>query len=344
MRLFYPFIFTIVYCFPQYPNPNQLTENMYPGSSSRQGAWSNIDLQGSIMPASDSIQVYSQQWSMPFPSKFNPIKPSSENSGSTALSASTLDNHSGTQLVNAGDSFLAHESISSQPDTTSADNLHSDVDPINTPVDFSGAFPYNVASHVTGGGSKSPANSASSEAQDTERSQDSSIHPFGLLNPPHLAQNEQVAPIESGDIANVDSNNPTSSGQSADQALIEGDSPLPAIPFSDIIHDIFKAPSFDTPRDLRDIDKAPGQQPLHDPEERVANPQRPDCEDGTYAMCCSLGPPRLARTTPAAQVVHRKRMCEHCMLLLYRLLSSPNTHFRLVLRTPISAPPVSLNL
>lgn len=344
MRLFYPFIFTIVYCFPQYPNPNQLTENMNPGSSSRQGAWPNPDLQGRIMPASDSIRLYSQQWLMPFPSKFNPINPSSENSGSTALSASTLDNPSGTQLFNAGDSFLARESISSQPDTTSADNLHSDVDPINTPVDFSDAFPYNVASHVTGGGPKSPPNSASSEAQDIERPQDSSIPPFGLLTPPHLAQNEQVAPIESGDIANEDSNNPTSSGQSADQALIDGDSPLPAIPFSDIIHDIFKAPSFDTPRDLRDIDKAPGQQPLHDPEERVANPQRPDCEDGTYAMCCSLGPPRLARATPAAQVVHRKRMCEICMLLLYRLLSSATAPFRLVLRTPISAPPVSLNL
>lgn len=315
MRLFYPFMFTIVYCFPQYPNPNQLTENMYPGSSSSQGAWSNPDLQGSIMPASDSIQIYSQQWLMSFPSK------SSESSGSTALSASIVDNPSGTQLINAGDSFLAHASISSQEDTTSADNLHSDVDPINTSVDFSGSFPYNVASHGTGGGS------ASSEAQDTERPQDSSIPTFGHLTPPHLAQNEQVASIESGDIANVDLNNPTSSGQSPDQALIDGDSPLPAIPFSDMIHDIFKAPSFDTPRELRDIDKAPGQQPLYDPEERVADPQRPDCEDGTYAMCCSLGPPRMARATPAAQVVHRKRMCEICMLLLYRLLSFPHYSF-----------------
>lgn len=303
---------------------------MYPGSPSSQDAWSNPDLQSSTMPASDSIQMYSQQWSMPFPSKINPVNPSSENSGSTALSASTVDNPFGTQLVNAGDSFLAHASISSQPDTTSADNLHPDDDPINTSVDFSGAFPYNAASDGTSGGTNSPPNTASSEAQDTERPQDSSIPPFGHLRPLHLAQNGQAGSIESGNIASVDSNNPTSS---ADQALIDGDSPLPPIPFSDIIHDIFKAPIFDTPRDLPDIDKTPGQQPVYDPEERVANPQRPDCEDGTYAMCCSLGPPRIARSTPAAQVVHRKRMCDICMLCLYRLLSSPTTHFRLISRT-----------
>lgn len=193
MRLFHPFIFTIVYCFPQYPNPNQLTENMYPGSSSSQSAWSNPDSQGSIIPASDSIQMYSQQWSMPFPSKINPVNPLSENSGSTALSASTLDNPFGTQLVNAGDSFLAHASISSQSDTTLADNLHPYVDPIRTPVDFSGAFPYNAASDGTSGGSKSPPNTASSEAQDTERPQDSSVPPFGHLSPLQLAQNGQVA-------------------------------------------------------------------------------------------------------------------------------------------------------
>lgn len=314
MRPFYPFIFTIVYCFPQYPNPSQLTENMYPGSLSSQSAWSNLDLEGSTMPASDSMQMYSQQWKMPFPIKINPLNPLSEDSGRTAPSVSTLDNPFRTQPVNAGDSFLAHAPISSQPDTTSADNLHPDVDTINSHVDFSDAFPYNVASDGTGG------------------------------RPPHLTQNEQVASTESGNRANMDSNDPTSSRQSADQALIGGDSPLPVIPFSDIIHDIFNAPNFDTPRELRDIDKAPGQQPLYDPEERVANPQRPDCEDGTYAMCCSLGPPRMAKSTPAAQVVHRKRMCSICMLLPYRLLSYTTTHFRLILHTLISAPPISLNL
>lgn len=314
-RYYYPFIFTIVYCFPQYPNPNQQTENMYPGSLSSQGAWSNPDLQGSIMPASDSIQMYSQQWKLPFSSKINSLNPSSENSGRTALYASAaLDNPFGTPPLNAGDSFLANAPISSQPDTTSANNLHPDVDPVNTPINLSDALPYNIASDGTGGG------------------------------PPHLAQNEQVASTESGNNANVDSNNPTSSRQSADQALIDGDSPLPAIPFSDIIHNIINAPNFDTPRDLPDIEKAPGQEPLYDPEERVANPQRPDCEDGTYAMCCSLGPPRMARSTPAAQVVHRKRMCNICMLLLYRLLSSPTTHFRPILHTLISAPPIAFNL
>lgn len=314
MRHFYPFIFTIVYCFPQYPNSNQLTDDMYPGSFSSQGAWSNLDLEGSTMPASDSIQMYSQQWNMPFPSKIKPLNPLSENSGRTALSPSTLDNPFGTQPVKAGDSFFAHAPITSQPDTTSADNLHPDFDTINSAFDFSDAFPYNVASDGTGAG------------------------------PPHLAQNKQVASTKSGNRANVDSSDATSSIQNADQALIDGDSPLPAIPFSDMIHDIFNAPNFDTPRELRDIDKAPGQQPLYDPEERVANPRRPDCEDGTYAMCCSLGPPRMAKSTPATQVVHRRRMCNMCMLLPYRPLSYPTTHFRFILHTPISAPPISLNL
>lgn len=347
MRLFLwgcPFIFTTVYSSPQNTNPNQLAESMYLGSSSSQGAWSDPDLQGSIVPASESIQMYSQQWDMPFPSILNPINHSSENSGSTALSASTLDNHYGTELVNAGSSLLAHAFISPETGTTSADTLHFDVVPINAPVDFAGEFPYNIASPGTGGGSKSPPNYASLKVPDTERPQDSSIPPFSHLTPPNLAQNEQATSIKSGDKANVESNIPTSSGQSADQALIDGDSPLPAIPFSDILHNIFQPPSFDTPGDLRDIDKAPGQQPLHDPEERVADPKKPDCEDGTYAMCCSLGPPRLPSTTPAAQVIHRRRMCEICMLWLNRLLSSLTAHFCLVLCTPTSAPPISLKL
>lgn len=317
MHLFlwaFPFIFTIVYSFPQYTNPNQLTENMYLGSSTSQGAWSNPDLQGSIIPASDSIQMYSQQWDMPFPSKLNPIDSSSEISGSTALSASTLNNHSGTQLVNAGNSFLAHSSIFPETGTTSADTSHPDVNFINTPVDSSDETPYNIAFPGTGEGSKSPPNYASSEVPNTEIPKVSSIPPLSHPTPPNLVQNEQVTSIESGDRANVDSNIPTSSGQSLDQALIDGDSPLPTIPFSNILPDIFQPPSFDTPREIPDIDKTPEQQPLYDPEERVANPKRPDCEHGTYAMCCSLGPPRLARTTPVAQVIHRKRLCEICML------------------------------
>lgn len=335
MRLFLwgcPFIFNIVYSFPQYTSPNQLAGNMYLGSSSSQGAWSNPDSHGSITPASDSIQMYSQQWDMPFPSKFNPINPSSEKSDSTVLSASTLNNPSGTQFVNAGNSFLVHASISPETGTTSADTLRFDVDPINTPVDISDQNPYNIASLGAGGGSKSPLNYAYSEDQVTETPQVLSISPFSHPISPNLAQNDQVTSIESGDRVNVDSSIPTSSGQSAEQALIDGDSPLPALPFSDILNNIFKTPSFDTPRDLRDI---PGQQPLYDPEERVANPQRPDCEDGTYAMCCSLGPPRLPGTTPAAQVIHRKRMCEICMLLLYGLLLFTTAHFSLVLCTPI---------
>ncbi|MCJ1342766.1 hypothetical protein MMC31_000955 [Peltigera leucophlebia] len=250
------------------------------------------------MPESDSTRTNSEQWDLRLPSIFNPTNPSSENSGSTSLSVSTLSNPSGTQLVNGGNDLLAHASIS--PGTMSADTLHLDGDPINTPVDFSGNIPFSIASLGTGGGSKSPPNYSFSEIPDTESPHGSPIPPFSQVTPPILAQNKQATSIESGDRANEDSNILTSNRQSADQALINGDSPLPSIPFSDILYNIFKAPSFDTPGDLREIDKVPGQQPLYDPEERIANPKRPDCEDGTYAMCCSLGP-RLTRTKPVAQ-------------------------------------------
>lgn len=331
----YIFIFTIVSSFPQYSNPNQLAENIYLGSSSRQGAWSNADSQGNIMPESDSIRMNSQQRD----SLFNPTNPSTENPGSTSLPAATSNNPFGTQLVNAGNGFLDHVYVSPETGTTVADNLHLDGDPKDTPVDFSRNIPFIIASPNTGGGSRSPPNYSFSEVPDTESPQDSFIPPLSQATPAILALNNQATPTESGDRANVDSNIPKSSRQSAGQALTDGDSPLPAIPFSDILHNIFKAPSFDTPGDLPDIDKVPGQQPLYDPEERMADPKRPDCEDGTYAMCCSLGPPRLARTTPAAQILHRKRMCQICKSAFHRLLSSPSASFHLVLCDSISIPP-----
>lgn len=316
--------FTIVYSFPQYSNPNQLAENIYQGSSSSQGAWSNVDSQGSNIPESDSTRTNSEQWDLRLPTIFNPTNPSSENSGSTSLSVSTLSNPSGTQLVNGGNDFLAHASIS--PGTMSADTLHLDGDPINTPVDFSGNIPFSIASLGTGGGSKSPPNYSFSEIPDTESPHGSPIPPFSQVTPPIPAQNKQATSIESGDRANEDSNILTSNRQSADQALINGDSPLPSIPFSDILYNIFKAPSFDTPGDSREIDKVPGQQPLYDPEERIANPKRPDCEDGKYAMCCSLGP-RLTRTKPVAQVLLTRRMCQICKLRLTQSQLLPNKLF-----------------
>lgn len=124
------------------------------------------------MPASHSIQMYSQQWDMPLPSKFNPINPSAENYVSMATIPQARS--SSTQEIV---SSPMHLSLHRRQGTTSADNLNSGIDPINTPDDFSGAFPYNIASPGTSGGSKSPPNSASSELP-----QDLSIPSFSHLH------------------------------------------------------------------------------------------------------------------------------------------------------------------
>lgn len=312
-------LFTIVYSFPQYSNPNPLAEMLYLPSSSSQGAYFNADPQGT----SDSIQMNSQQWDMRPPSVFDPTKLSSENPGSSTLSASTLENSSGTQPFNAGNGLFTQAATSPESGTATANTLDLDGDPINETFDFLGNIPFTISSSGIGGGSQSPPEYSSSEASDTKSPHESPISPFSHFTPLILAQNNQATPIKSGDTANAHPSILTPDRHSADQALVDGDSPLPAIPFTDILHDVFTNPSFDTPRDLPEIDKVPGQQPLYDPEERMANPKRPDCEDGTYAMCCSLGPPRLPRTTPAVQVLLTKRMCQICKLVVIESHSPP---------------------
>lgn len=169
----YIFISTIVYSFPQYSNPNQLAENINLGSSSRQGAWSNADSQGNIMPES-----------------------------------ATSNNPFGTQLVNAGNGFLDHVYVSPETGTTVADNLYLDGDPKDTPVDFSRNIPFIIASPNTGAGSRLPPNYSFSEVPDTESPQDSFIPPLSQATPAIMALNNQATPTESGDRANLDSNIP----------------------------------------------------------------------------------------------------------------------------------------
>lgn len=93
-----------------------------------------------------------------------------------------------------------------------------------------------------------------------------------------------------------------------DLALIGDDSPIPSVPLLDILNNAIQGiPSMNDP--VRRIE------PMHSPEERLTKPEKPDCEDGTFAFCCNLGYPDGApmKGVPLAQRVHKRRLCTSCM-------------------------------
>lgn len=101
----------------------------------------------------------------------------------------------------------------------------------------------------------------------------------------------------------------------SDIALIGDDSPIPSVPFLDILNNAIQGiPSMVNPE--RTIE------PMHDPEERLTNPEKPDCEDGTFAFCCNLGYPDgvTMKNVPLAQRVHKRRLCTSCMCTFPRLI------------------------
>lgn len=102
-----------------------------------------------------------------------------------------------------------------------------------------------------------------------------------------------------------------------DLALIGDDSPIPSLPFLDILNNAIQGnPSMNDP--VRTIE------PIHNPEERLTNPAKPDCEDGTFAFCCNLGYPDgvAMKGVPLAQRVHKRRLCTSCMCTFHRLPAS----------------------
>lgn len=91
-------------------------------------------------------------------------------------------------------------------------------------------------------------------------------------------------------------------------ALIGDDSPTPSVPFLDILNNVIQGiPSV--------FDPGKALQPIHDPEERMTDPEKPDCEDGTFPFCCNLGYPDgiTMKGVPLEQRVHKRRLCNSCM-------------------------------
>lgn len=93
-----------------------------------------------------------------------------------------------------------------------------------------------------------------------------------------------------------------------DLALLGDDSPVPHVPFLDILNNVIQGnPSSNDPE--RSIE------PIHNPEERLTNPEKPDCGDGKFAFCCNQGYPDgyIMKNVPLAQRVHKRRLCTRCM-------------------------------
>lgn len=93
-----------------------------------------------------------------------------------------------------------------------------------------------------------------------------------------------------------------------DLALIGDDSPVPSLPFLDILNNVMQGnPSPNDPE--RSIE------PIHNPEERLTNPEKPHCEDGKFPFCCNKGYPDgyTMKNVPLAQRVHKRRLCNRCM-------------------------------
>lgn len=100
-----------------------------------------------------------------------------------------------------------------------------------------------------------------------------------------------------------------------DLALIGDDSPIPSVPFLNILNNVIQGvPSMGDPG--RTIE------PMYDPEERLTHPEKPDCEEGTFAFCCNLGYPDgvTMKGVPLEQRVHKRRLCTSCMCAFPRLI------------------------
>lgn len=129
---------------------------------------------------------------------------------------------------------------------------------------------------------------------------------------------EALRVLDSSNLAQLDRT--VQPGPQTDQALLGDDSPIPSVPFLDMLNNAIQGiPSmFDPGRAL---------QPIHDPEERMTDPEKPDCEDGTFPFCCNLGYPDgvTMKGVPLEQRVHKRRLCTSCMCIFPRLTCSSSS-------------------
>lgn len=185
--------------------------------------------------------------------------------------------------------FNDNPSANNAPDTRGFDSLLTSNDPLGVhdmnAIAFASNSPQTLNSdnHQQQIGESDFSSTAASAADGSEAGR--------LLDSPNLAQLDQT-----------------------DLALIGDDSPIPSVPFLDILNNAIQGiPSMNDP--VRRIE------PMHNPEERLTKPEKPDCEDGTFAFCCNLGYPDgvPVKGVPLAQRVHKRRLCTSCMCTFPRL-------------------------
>lgn len=177
-----------------------------------------------------------------------------------------------------------------EPDTTGFGSLLTSNDPLSVhdgnAVAFASNSPqtFNSGNHQQQIGESDFSSTTASAADGSEAGR--------VLDSPNLAQLDQTNQRD----------------PQLDLALIGDDSPVPSVPLLDILNNAIQGnPSTNDPE--RRIE------PIHDPEERLTKPEKPDCEDGKFAFCCNQGYPDgpTMKGVPLAQRVHKRRLCTRCM-------------------------------
>lgn len=148
----------------------------------------------------------------------------------------------------------------------------------------------------------------SSTSSDTTFSIDSSNHPSPALSPSGEANPETQTDGSSAS----PSPGTLTEGQQQQVALI-GDETGVGFPFNILPALGGDAPAIDLPALLEIFNpKIPQPQyPIrYNDKERLQDPKKPDCDDGTAPFCCSMGPPDPAGY---AKNAHKRRDCRSCM-------------------------------
>lgn len=192
--------------------------------------------------------------------------------------------------------FNDNPSANNAPDTTGFGSLLTSNDPLNVHDVNAVAFASNSPQTLNSDNHQQQI--GESKFSSTTASAADSYEVGRVLDSPNLVQLDQTVQRD----------------PQPDLALIGDDSPIPSVPFLDILNNAIQGnPSMNDP--VRTIE------PIHNAEERLTNPEKPDCEDGTFAFCCNLGYPDgvTMKGVPLAQRVHKRRLCTSCMCTFPRL-------------------------
>lgn len=213
--------------------------------------------------------------------------------GTTAAGGEFLLDNSQSGVL----TFNDNPSANIAPDTTGFGTLLMSIDPLSAHDVNAIAFASNSPQAVNSDNQQQQM--GDSESSPTAASAADSSEAEGVL---HLSKSAQLGETSQRD-------------PQPDLALIGDDSPIPSVPLLNILNNVIQGvPSMVDP--VRTIE------PMHDPEERLTHPEKPDCEEGTFAFCCNLGYPDgvTMKGVPLAQRVHKRRLCTSCMCAFARLI------------------------